>query len=54
MNEKDFNNLKKLVEKKNQNFITYDKALSLLSDKSFDKILNKLIYYILIFKRNIF
>jgi hypothetical protein len=54
MNEDDFNLLKDLIEKKNQNIVNYDTALSLLSDKKIDKLFNKLIYFILILKRKIF
>jgi hypothetical protein len=54
MNENDFDLLKNLVEKKNQNIINYDTALSLLSDNKIDKFLNKLTYLILILKRKIF
>lgn len=51
MSEKDFDKLKTLIKIKNQDIISYDKALGLLSDKKFDRILNKLISFILILKR---
>ena len=54
MSEKDFKNLTSLIKEKNQNIVSYNDALSLLSDNKIDKILNKLIYYILILKRKIF
>ena len=54
MNENDFNLLKNLIEKKNQNIINYDTALSLLSDNKVDVFLNKLTYLILMLKRKIF
>ena len=53
MNENDFNHLENLIEKKNQNIVNYDTALNLLSDKKIDKFLNKLTYFILMFKRKI-
>ena len=37
--------LKTFVEKKYKNIVTYDEALSLLSDKAIDKILNKFINF---------
>ena len=54
MSKKDFNNLKTFIKEKNQNIISYDDALKLLSDKKTDKILNKLIYITLFLKRKIF
>ena len=54
MNENDFNLLENLVEKKNQNIINYDYALSLLSDNKIDKLINKLTYLILMLKRKFF
>ena len=53
LNKKDFQNFKIFVEKKYKNIVTYDEALSLLSDKIIDKTLNKFINFILILKRKI-
>ena len=53
MNDKEFDKLQLLIEKNYQNIITYDKALSLLSDNLLDKFINKLIYYLLSLKRKI-
>ncbi len=53
LNKKDFQNFKAFVEKKYKNIVTYDEALSLLSDKIIDKTLNKFINFILILKRKI-
>ena len=53
LNKKDFQNFKTFVEKKYKNIITYNEALSLLSDKIIDKTLNKFINFILILKRKI-
>lgn len=54
MNENDFNNFATLIKEKNQNIVSYNDALSLLSDGKIDKILNKLVYFILVLKRKIF
>jgi predicted deacetylase len=53
MRDKDFNKLQSLIEKNYQNIITYDEALGLLSENLLDKFINKIIYYLLIFKRKI-
>ena len=53
LNKKDFQNFKTFVDKKYKNIVTYDEALSLLSNKIIDKILNKFINFILILKRKI-
>ena len=53
MDDKDFAVLKSLIENKYRNIITYNEAVNLLSDNIFDKIINKLVFYILIFKRRI-
>ena len=53
LNEKDFQSLKTFVEKKYKSIVTYDEALSLLSNKAIDKILNKFINFVLILKRKI-
>ena len=54
MDDKDFAVLKSLIENKYRNIITYNEAVNLLSNNIFDKIINKLVFYILIFKRKIF
>ena len=53
MKDEDFNKLQSLIEKNYQNIITYDEALDLLSENLLDKFINKIIYYLLIFKRKI-
>lgn len=53
MKDEDFNKLQSLIEKNYQNIITYDEALGLLSENLLDKFINKIIYYLLIFKRTI-
>ena len=53
MDDKDFAVLKSLIENKYRNIITYNEAVNLLSNNIFDKIINKLVFYILIFKRKI-
>ena len=37
MNENDFNNFATLIKEKNQNIVSYNDALSLLSDGKIDK-----------------
>ena len=54
INDKNFNDFKKFVEKKYNLFVNYDQALSLLSNKLIDRILNKLIYFLLVNKRKLF
>ena len=54
MDEKEFNRLQFLIEKNYENIITYDEALSLLSNNLLDKFINKVIYCLLRLKRKIF
>lgn len=53
MGDKEFNKFQFLVEKNYRNIISYDEALNLLSERIFDKFINKIIYYLLILKRKI-
>ncbi len=52
--ENEFNKFSELIYKNKKRIITYDDALKLLSKKSGDKFLNKIIKEILILKRKIF
>ena len=52
-NENDFNFFKKFVEKNYSKIISYDKAIKIIADSKVDKIINKIIQNILIFKRKI-
>ena len=52
--ENEFNKFSKLIYKNKERIITYDDAIKLLSKKSGDKFLNKIIKEILILKRKIF
>ena len=52
--ENEFNKFSKLIYKNKKQIISYDDALKLLSKKSGDKFLNKIIKEILILKRKIF
>jgi len=53
MGDKEFNKFQFLIKKNYQNIISYDEALNLLSERILDKFINKIIYYLLIFKRKI-
>ena len=53
MNDNDFDKLKLIVEKNLHNIVTYDEAVSLLSNNILDKVINKLIFYALSLKRKI-
>ena len=52
--ENEFNKFSELIYKNKKKIVTYDDALKLLSKKSGDKFLNKIIKEILILKRKIF
>tara|TARA_B100000575_G_C23024346_1_gene589878 strand:- start:211 stop:939 length:729 start_codon:yes stop_codon:yes gene_type:complete len=52
--ENEFNKFSQLIYKNKKQIISYDDALKLLSEKSSDKFLNKIIKGVLIFKRKIF
>ena len=52
--ENEFNKFSELIYKYKKQIISYDDALKMLSEKSSDKFLNKIIKAILIFKRKIF
>ena len=54
MDDKEFDRLQFLIEKNYENIITYDEALSLLSNNLLDKFINKVIYCLLRLKRKIF
>ena len=53
MDDKEFDRLQFLIEKNYENIITYDEALSLLSNNLLDKFINKVIYCLLRLKRKI-
>ena len=52
--DKEFDKFSNLVIKNYKKVVSYDEALKFISNKTFDKILNKIIKRLLIFKRNIF
>ena len=52
--DKDFNNFSHLINKNYKKIISYDEALDLISNKTFDKLVNSSIKKILILKRKFF
>ena len=53
MGDKEFSRLQSLIEKNYKSIISYDEALSLLSNDLLNKLINKIIFYLLILKRKI-